>query len=183
MHDRSPQIDGKVDTSARKGQIVIPCRGIIIDQGHVRGNRGDSESKILSQLQNAPPCLLICLRRNMGPGPGKCLRVEFDGVVAVTGNQCHRVLEGKPVKCHGVECGLHDASGPFLPAAENETGFQSKSGGATSSTDNGKSTQRRSRTERYAASTISNDLYPSSPVTGGSVSLRMLAQNAPNSLT
>jgi hypothetical protein len=123
MHDRSPEIDREVDTSSGKPQCFNPCCGIRINEGDVRGDCGDSESEILSQVRDALPCLSICLGGDMGLGPGKCLGVEFDGIVAVTGNQCHGFLDGKLVECHGVKCGLHDACGPILLDAANETGF------------------------------------------------------------
>jgi hypothetical protein len=123
MHDWNPEIDGEVDTPFGKPQCICPCCGIGINEGHVRGNCGDFESEILSPVRDAAPCLLICFGGDMRSCPGKCLGVELDGIVAVTGNHYHGFLDGKLVECHGVKCGSHDACGPFQPVAENETGF------------------------------------------------------------
>src|SRR3712207_2558449 len=128
MHDWSSQIDGEVDTPSGEPQCIIPCRGIRINEGNERGDCGDSEFEILNQARDAPPGLSICPGGDVRLGPRKCLGVEFDGVVAVTGNHCHGFLDGQLVECYGVKCSLHDACGPFLPVVENETRFQSKSG-------------------------------------------------------
>ena len=75
VHDRSPEIDGEVDTPSGKPQGIRPGRGIGINEGDVRGDGGDAESKILSQAGRcAAGCLSVCLGGDMRLRPREVSR-------------------------------------------------------------------------------------------------------------